>query len=58
MGVTFYPTGKSMAKFSIMYEVVGPELQSVQTNFHNIPVNLFSRSINQLLENDVLKYLI
>jgi hypothetical protein len=54
-GGNFYPTGKSMAKFSIMYEVVGPGITSVQGNFHNIPVNLFSRSINQLLENDVIE---
>jgi hypothetical protein len=38
-----------------MYEVVGPGIQSVQSNFNNIPVNLFSRSINQLLENDVIE---
>ena len=49
-GGNFYPTGKSIAKFSIMYEVVGAGIQSVQSNFSNIPVNLFSRSINQLLE--------
>jgi len=54
-GGNFYPTGKSMAKFSIMYEVVGPGITSVQGNFNNIPVNLFSRSINQLLENDVIE---
>lgn len=54
-GGNFYPTGKSMAKFSIMYEVVGPGITSVQSNFHNIPVNLFSRSINQLLENDSIE---
>jgi hypothetical protein len=54
-GGNFYPTGKSMAKFSIMYEVVGPGITSVQGNFHNIPVNLFSRSINQLLENDAIE---
>jgi hypothetical protein len=54
-GGNFYPTGKSMAKFSIMYEVVGPGIQSVQSNFNNIPVNLFSRSINELLENDVIE---
>lgn len=54
-GGNFYPTGKSMAKFSIMYEVVGPGISSVQTNFHNIPVNLFSRSINQLLETDLIE---
>ena len=54
-GGNFYPTGKSIAKFSIMYEVVGPGVQSVQSNFRNIPVNLFSRSINNLLENDSIE---
>lgn len=54
-GGNFYPTGKSMAKFSVMYETVNPGVSSVQTNFHNIPVNLFSKSINQLLNNDVIE---
>jgi hypothetical protein len=54
-GGNFYPTGKSIAKFSIMYEVVSVNTQSVQSNFKNIPVNLFSKSINQLLVNDVIE---
>ena len=54
-GGHFYPTGRSMAKFSIIYETVGSNTQSVQSNFQNIPVNLFSKSINQLLENDVIE---
>lgn len=54
-GGNFYPTGKSMAKFSIMYETVHPGVTSVQSNFHNIPVNLFSKSINELLANDVIE---
>ena len=54
-GGNFYPTGKSIAKFSIMYEVVGMNTPSVQTNFKNIPVNLFSKSINELLVNDVIE---
>ena len=54
-GGNFYPTGKSIAKFSIMYEVVGVSTPSVQTNFKNIPVNLFSKSINELLVNDVIE---
>lgn len=54
-GGHFYPTGKSMAKFSIIYEVVSPGISSVQNQFHNIPVNLFSKSINQLFENDVIE---
>lgn len=54
-GGNFYPTGKSMAKFSIMYETVHPGVTSVQGNFHNIPVNLFSKSINELLLNDSIE---
>lgn len=54
-GGNFYPTGKSMAKFSVMYETVGTGVNSIQSNFHNIPVNLFSKSINQLLENDIIE---
>lgn len=54
-GGNFYPTGKSMAKFSIMYETVNPGISSVQSNFHNIPVNLFSKSINQLLSHDIIE---
>ena len=46
-GGNFYPTGRSMAKFSIMYETVSLNAGSVQSNFKNIPVNLFSKSINQ-----------
>jgi hypothetical protein len=54
-GGNFYPTGKSMAKFSIIYETVHPGVSSVQSNFHNIPVNLFSKSINELLQNDIIE---
>lgn len=54
-GGHFYPTGKSMAKFSIIYETVSPSTNSIQLNFQNIPVNLFSKSINELLENDVIE---
>ena len=54
-GGNFYPTGKSMAKFSIMYETVHPGVPSVQSNFHNIPVNLFSKSINELLSNNLIQ---
>jgi hypothetical protein len=53
-GGHFYPTGKSMAKFSVIYETVSSGASSIQSNFQNIPVNLFSKSINQLLENDMI----
>ena len=54
-GGNFYPTGKSMAKFSILYETVGVGVASIQSNFCNIPVTLFSKSINRLLENDIIE---
>lgn len=54
-GGNFYPTGKSMAKFSIMYESVGANANSVQSNFKNIPVQLFSRAINELYLNDIIE---
>ncbi len=54
-GGHFYPTGKSIAKFSIFYETVKVGTSSIQSNFQNIPVNLFSKSINELLENDVIE---
>lgn len=54
-GGHFYPTGKSMAKFSIIYEVVNGSVTSIQSNFQGIPVNLFSRSINQLLDNCIIE---
>ena len=53
-GGTFYPTGKSVQKFSMFYETVSPSISSIQSSFQNIPVSLFSKSINQLLENDVI----
>ena len=54
-GGHFYPTGKSMTKFSVIYEAVSQNTHSIQSNFQNIPVNLFSKSINYLLENDVIE---
>ena len=44
-GGNFYPTGKSMAKFSIIYEVVHPGVTSVQTNFYNIPVKYWNKEL-------------
>lgn len=51
-GGNFYPTGKSIAKFSVIYETVDYNVDSIQNNFRNIPVNLFSKSVNQLLTNN------
>ena len=53
-GGTFYPTGKSIQKFSMFYETVSQDTHSVQASFQNIPVSLFSKSINHLLEEDTI----
>jgi hypothetical protein len=53
-GGNFYPTGKSMAKFSFLYETVSANASSIQPNFQNIPVNLFSKSLNELLDDNVI----
>jgi len=54
-GGHFYPTGKSIAKFSVMYETVGTGVSSIQHNFQNIPVNLFSKSMNELSSNETIE---
>ena len=54
-GGHFYPTGKSIAKFSVIYETVSANTASIQSNFQNIPVNLFTKSMNQLLSNDIIE---
>lgn len=53
-GGHFYPTGKSIAKFSVFYETVEVGVSSIQANLQNIPVNLFSKSINHLLKEDLI----
>lgn len=54
-GGHFYPTGKSIAKFSVMYETVEVGVSSIQQNLQNIPVNLFSRSMNRLVNSDTIE---
>ena len=53
-GGNFYPSGKSIQKFSMFYEVVSSNADSIQQNFQNIPVSLFSKSINHILEHNVI----
>jgi len=53
-GGHFYPTGKSIQKFSMFYESVSPYASSIKFQFQNIPINLFSKSINELLTNDYI----
>ena len=39
----------------MIYETVNVKVSSIQNNFQNIPVNLFSKSINELLKNDIIE---
>jgi hypothetical protein len=53
-GGHFYPTGKSIAKLSMIYEVVAPGVASIQHTIQNVPVGLFSRSLNHLIDNNYI----
>jgi hypothetical protein len=47
-GGHFYPTGKSIQKFSIFYEKCIPGLIPIQHTFQNIPVSLFPKAMSAL----------
>lgn len=50
-GGHFYPTGKSIQKFSIFYEVLNPNIDSVKNIYQNIPVSLFNKPLSELYEH-------
>jgi len=47
-GGHFYPTGKSIQKFSIFYEKITPGTLPSQHTFQNIPCSLFAKSLAEL----------
>ena len=49
-GGHFYPTGKSIQKFSVFYEITTPDTNSLKTLFQNIPVSLFSKQFSIIYE--------
>jgi hypothetical protein len=48
-GGTYYPNGRSIQKFSIFYEVSKYTRDAMKLIFQNIPVNLFSKFLGELL---------
>jgi hypothetical protein len=50
-GGNFYPTGKSIKKFSIFYERTTDRTPSVKETFQNIPVSLFPKVFSILYKN-------
>jgi len=51
-GGNFYPTGKSIQKFSIFYEVTKPGVSPVSHVFSNIPCSLYPKAFEHMLESD------
>jgi hypothetical protein len=50
-GGHFYPTGKSIKKFSIFYERTTDKTQSIKEVFQNIPVSLFPKVFSLLYKS-------
>ena len=50
-GGNFYPTGKSIQKFSIFYEVTKPGVAPVAQIFSNIPCSLYPKAFQHMLDN-------
>ena len=53
-GGKYYPTGKSIQKFSIFFEVTRNAKDSMKMTFQNIPVNLFSKFLGKILNDDFI----
>jgi hypothetical protein len=56
-GGHFYPTGKSIQKFSIFFEKTSPQTQSITDTFHNIPVSLFPKLLSRVYKDGNLEIL-
>jgi len=48
-GGNFFPTGKSMHKFSIFYEVAKSGVSTVSTIFNNIPCSLYPKAFEHMM---------
>jgi len=53
-GGHFYPTGKSIQKFSIFYEKLSAGTTSLRNMLQNIPVSLFPKALNEIHTNQEL----
>ena len=51
-GGNFYPTGKSIQKFSIFYEVTKAGVSSVSHTFNNIPTSLYPKAFDHMLNDE------
>jgi hypothetical protein len=53
-GGNFYPTGKSIQKFSIFYEVTKVGVSSVSHTFNNIPTSLYPKAFEHMMDGNGL----
>ena len=53
-GGYFYPTGRSIQKFSIFYEKCTLDTLNIQNTFQNIPVSLFPRVLSKIYKDNEL----
>ncbi len=51
-GGNFYPTGKSIQKFSVFYEVSKIGISSVAHTFNNIPCSLYPKAFEHMMEGN------
>ena len=51
-GGHFYPTGRSIQKFSIFYEKCTPDTLNIQQTFQNIHVSLFPRVLSKVYKDN------
>lgn len=55
-GGNFYPSGKSIPKFSVFYEKTTPGTVILRDRYQSIPVSIFNRFFNYLSENYISYY--
>ena len=53
-GGNFYPTGKSIQKFSVFYEVAKAGVSTVSHTFNNIPCSLYPKAFEHMMEGQGL----
>ncbi len=51
-GGNFYPTGKSIQKFSVFYEVTKAGVSTVSHTFNNIPCSLYPKAFEHMMEGN------
>ena len=54
-GGNFYPSGKSMIRFSFIFESHSTDVPSIKHVYQNLPASLFTKPLNHLLRNGYLK---